>query len=462
MKCDFVDQKNCGVEEDMQREYEMAVSPADDMSALPLQESSDNPENGDQAPGADGLNRRLLALIVVPTSAMYAMFQASQQILLPAQVEAINPAAKIGNLAVLTVISSICAVLGLLSGGALSDRTRSRFGRRTPWLVAMASLSAICLLALSQTTKLLPLMIIAGALWYFSNFFQGVLTAVLPDRIAPSRRGIAASIIALGTPIGILLGVNVAARMPAELTYISLAIFLVAATLAFVTIEKEGPYLKPLPPKTPRVGSLQLNIFNGAKTFLSSFGHRDFSLVFASRALMYLAHFSITSYMYYILTDYVGRSALPNGDPKIATGILTSVNTIVWAITISGAGWVADRLDRRKVIVGVAGLGMAASLMYPTFDSSWTSMIIFKAGVGMFFGTYLAVDLALMSLVLPNKETQGRDMAILAVATSGTQIFAPLFAGAVIAAFGYDQLFFIASSIAICGASLIFFVKSVR
>lgn len=177
---------------------------------------------------------------------------------------------------------------------------------------------------------------------------------------------------------------------------------------------------------------------------------------------MYLAHFSITSYMYYILTDYVGRSALPNGDPKIATGILTSVNTIVWAITISGAGWVADRLDRRKVIVGVAGLGMAASLMYPTFDSSWTSMIIFKAGVGMFFGTYLAVDLALMSLVLPNKETQGRDMAILAVATSGTQIFAPLFAGAVIAAFGYDQLFFIASSIAICGASLIFFVKSVR
>src|SRR5579863_2733106 len=74
---------------------------------------------------------RLLSALLPVALAMYANFQGVQQILAPVQVEAIDPPGKIANLAVLTMICSITGILGLAGGGAASDATRSRWGRRT-------------------------------------------------------------------------------------------------------------------------------------------------------------------------------------------------------------------------------------------------------------------------------------------------------------------------------------------
>jgi hypothetical protein len=45
-------------------------------------------------------------------------------------------------------------------------------------------------------------------------------------------------------------------------------------------------------------------------------------------------------------------------------------------------------------------------------------MVLLHACLGLFLGAFLAIDLALMSLVLPDRDAEGRDMAILQVATS--------------------------------------------
>ena len=90
------------------------------------------------------------------------------------------------------------------------------------------------------------------------------------------------------------------------------------------------------------------------------------------------------------------------------------------------------------------------------------ALIIWQASIGLFFGAYLAIDLALMSLVLPDRESEGRDMAILAVATGAPQILSPLVAAGLIAWLGYSSLFLFAAILALIGGIVVFFIKSVR
>jgi len=86
---------------------------------------------------------RLLALLLLPAFALYGTFNGVQQIVLPLQVEQIDQSGKVGHLALIVTVCSIASVVGLGAGGALSDATRSRFGRRTPWLAGMATASAV-------------------------------------------------------------------------------------------------------------------------------------------------------------------------------------------------------------------------------------------------------------------------------------------------------------------------------
>lgn len=408
-------------------------------------------------------DRRLIGMFLLPSCAMYALFQGIQQILIPAQAEALDPANKIANLALLTVLSSVGAVAGLLAGGALSDATRGRFGRRTPWLVAMALLSAALAITMGQTVGLLALAAFYTMLWFASNFYQGVLTAVLPDRIPEERRGIASSIIGLGTPLGILLGVNVVARVPVPVAYILIGLFLVVTTLIFVFAAPEGRYDAPRVVRA-RVSDQGLieRALGFVGHFFASFRHRDFMLAFLSRAMLFLAYFTISGYLFYILQDYIGTENLPGRDAKVATSILATVTTAVWIVTVAAAGWIADRLNRRKLFVGFCSIGMGFTMMIPIFFPSWEAIIVFKALAGLFFGTYMAVDLALMSLVLPDRDTQGRDMAVLAVATAGPQILSPLVAGGIITWLGYTELFLFGAAMAIGGGILTFFIRSVR
>ena len=420
-----------------------------------------NPQSGDIAKGNfRGIsNFRLLGFLSSSSIAMYAAFQGIQQILIPAQVAAVDPAHKIENLALLTTFTAIVAVLALLMGGTLSDRTTGRFGRRAPWLVLSSLFSAVLFVVLGMSASLVAIGVAYASLWFGLNFFQAALTAILPDRVPLSARGTASAVIGLGTPLGIIVGVNYVARVPQIAGYAGLALLLVVSTLALVIFAPEGPFLKtsqhaPVPSKAAwHVRTLA--IFSG-------FRHRDFTFAFVSRALMFLGIFTVTGYAFYILQDYIGVRNLPGNDPAIAVSVLGSLQVVAWVISVPIAGWLADKFDSRKKVVGFSSLGMVVTMSIPVLFPTWYGMIAFFVFTGIFFGAYMAVDLALMSLVLPDKSSEGRDMAVLAVATAGPQIVSPIIAGAIITHWGYDQLFFFGALASLAGGLLVFMIRRVR
>lgn len=417
-----------------------------------------------QASGTDAASRgttRLLTFLLPSSIAMYALYQATQQILIPAQVAELDPANKIGNLALLTSISSISAVLGLLFGGAVSDRTRSKWGRRSPSLLVSAAISALLTFAMAGAGSFLMLGVVYTILWFTANFYQAALTAVLPDRVPVKSRGIASAVMGLGTPLGILIGVNFAAFMDTATSYKFLGLLLVIATILFVAFNREDSSLD-LKVDGGRIGFSIASFPSRMAEFLDSFKNRDFALAFFSRAMMFFAQFTISGYMYYIIQDYIGVENIPDHNVKSTVGILGSVNTVVWIVSVIIAGWISDKFDRRKVIVAICSVGLAFSMFVPIISPSWEGILVYKILSGIFFGTYMAIDLALMSLVIPNKNNAGRDMAILAVATAGPQILAPVIAAVLIGLGGYSNLFIFGFVMAMLGGVTVSFIKSVR
>lgn len=72
-------------------------------------------------------------------------------LLLAKQVEAFDPdpQAKVANLAIIATIGAFVAMLAQHVAGTVSDRTRSRFGRRAPWMIIGSVVGGIALIVLS-------------------------------------------------------------------------------------------------------------------------------------------------------------------------------------------------------------------------------------------------------------------------------------------------------------------------
>jgi MFS family permease len=411
------------------------------------------------AGGAPPRIGRLLAFLFPATTGMIAVYQGVQQILIPGQVEALDPVNKVGTLALMTTFVAISAMIGIPLGGALSDRTRSRFGRRTPWIVGTALVSGVLMIGMGYSGNLFLLGLLYTALWLTSNMYQGAVTALLPDRVPEARRGLAASLIGLATPIGILVGVQVAGQAGLFWGYLVIAIVLVVTALALAVGIREGSSTGLPPQPAPESGGL----LAATRGFLSGFADRDFRLAFISRFFLSLAYATASGFLYFTLSDYIGADQVPGGNIGAAVATLTSVLVLGWVLVAAFGGWLSDRLNRRKLFVGISAVGLAVTMFIPIVSPTWTGMIVYSVFAGVFIGTYFAVDLALMSLVLPNKLSEGRDLGILNVATGLPTILSGAVAGILITFFGgYAALYVFGAVCALISGVVVFFIRKVR
>src|SRR5271165_3075288 len=402
--------------------------------------------------------RRLLVSLGIAGGALSAMYAGVGTVLLPLQIEHIDRAHKIAVLGVVAGVSAIFALVFNPIGGALSDRTRSRFGRRAPWLVA-ASASLLVMLDLLGQASTVPLVLIGWCLAQAAaNLYQAPLTAVVPDRVARARRGAASSVAGVASVLGGVAGVGLASQFSGHIGrgYLALGVVLVLTAWYFVLTTMDSPTASlPRPPRDTRSWGARLG------DFASALRHRDFALVFASRAAVILGYFLVVSYELYILTDYI---KLP-GAMKPAQGVtvLAAISAVGAILAAAIAGPISDRLDRRKPFVILSSAIAGAGCILPVVSPTFTTIEIFAAFAGIAFGCYLSVDAALVTLVLPRSEDAARDLGVLNIANAGPQVIAPLFAALIISHLGgYRTLFIVGGCCGIAGAFAVMPVRSVR
>lgn len=393
---------------------------------------------------------RLAVTMFLAYSSMIAQFQGIQNILVPAAVERLAPTAKVATLAWLGTASAVATVVAMLMAGWASDRTSGRWGRRTPWLVGWAAATTVTSALLGRADSVAGLLFAMPALWFVANAYQTVLTALLPDRVAPAHQGFVSAAIALGVPVGIFFGVNVAVHVPGPEGYLLLNLPLLVTTALLVLIEREQPVATVSQGSTLATGR---GWFNG-------FRNRDFTLAFLSRFVLFLAFFSASGYLFYAMSDYVGRTHLPGADPAAAVGRIFSLTTIAWLVVTPLTGLIADRVGHTAGVVGVTSALIGLVMLVPAFSNSWDAMQMFGIGLGLTFGIYFAIDLKLVSMVLPSASDTGRDIGLMSVAGSGPTVFAPALAATIIAHGSYPILFLTGAGLAAAGGLLAFPIRA--
>lgn len=393
---------------------------------------------------------RLLPVLAVANAAMFALY-AGVGVLLGLNVEQLDPAGKVSSLGLISGIGAVFATVFNPVGGALSDRTRSRFGRRVPWMIggSVAALGAMALMAGARSLFALAVGWCLGQATM--NLFQAALTAIVPDRVPEDRRGTASAVLGIMLSLGSVIGTLLAARFAADIPFGYLvfgALVVAAAVLASVFTRDAGRDSGPVERRErPR--------------FLSAMRHRDFMWVFIGRTLMVLGYFMVLSFLLYILKDYIG---LPPGlKPADAVARITLISTACSIVATLVGGPLSDKLNRRKAFVTVAGVVASLALLIPLLAPSWGLVMVFAVIHGSAFGLYFAVDIALATLVLPNPEDAARDLGVLNVAAAGPQIAAPFVASAVIQiGGGYAPLFGVAVVVCLAGALAVLPIRSVR
>lgn len=367
--------------------------------------------------------------------------------LLAALLAGVTPAHKVGVFTAYAVAGAVTSAAGTVLGGLLSDRTRSRLGRRSPWLLGSALLAAVALTAAGLTSDL----VLVGACYAVFQLGVGTwvaaLSALIPDHVPAGSVGRASAFAGFGFLLGQTAGGVVAGALvttPARgLIVVPWLMVLVAVVLALAVPGRDNR-------DEPR---------RIARRDLALPASRDFWLAFTGRFLFILAILMITTFQLYLLTDYLG---LPTAEAGRVVGLATLLVGVLSAVSVIVAGVLADRLGRLKPVVGGAPVLLALGLVPLLVAPGLGTELVFFGIVGLTLGAYLAVDQALMVAVLPDPDTAARDLGVLSIGSTLPGVVAPIAGGLLAGAAGYLAIFVVALVLAVAAAAVVLGIRSVR
>jgi MFS family permease len=166
-----------------------------------------------------------------------------------------------------------------------------------------------------------------------------------------------------------------------------------------------------------------------------------------------------TTYQAYYLLDKIG-SAEAGVPQQIFLGTLAQ--SVVAASLIGGK--LSDRTGRRKIFVLTASIVCGVAMFAIAIASNFNGFLVGMAISGLGFGMYVAVDLALVVDVLPDKDNAAKDLGVFNIAGALPFSVAPAIAPVILAigAGSYGVLYAVAGVCAIVGAVAILPVKGVR
>ncbi len=398
--------------------------------------------------------RRLLWSLLVANFSVFIIWGSVPTILLAFQVQDADPSRKAVNLALITAIGALCAMIAQPIAGMISDRTRSRFGRRARWMVAGALVGGLALVGMGLATTIVQLLIGWIIVQVAYNFAQGPLSAIMPDRTPTAVRGTFSAFAGIGLMVGSVAGQIVGSTLAGHIfgAYLLMAGLALVVLVLFVVFNPDADNRgEPRP---------RFALGDFLRTFwVSPRQHPDFFWGFTGRLLLYVGYFLISGYLLFILEDYIGLGSAGVGwIPFLGAATLVGI-----VASIAIAGPLSDRLQRRKIFVIVAAILVAVALAIPFISPTLPAMFVFAFISGLGFGAYQAVDTALVSEVLPARDSFAKDLGIVNVAQTLPQTVAPALAGTVVVLFhGYAALFPIGAVVVLLGAAAILPIRAVR
>lgn len=406
---------------------------------------------------ASDLSRRIRVLIgqVVVKLALFATFAGFVSVLLPARVAELDPDGKVATLAMITTIGFVLNAAAQPAVGALSDRTRSRFGRRLPWMAAGAVVGGLAIGAIGDAQTIAALTLLWAVAQLALHGLEIAMDAYLVDAFAPSRRGVAAGVTGLalvaGTATGAVLSSSLVTR-PSLASWIFAAMIVVAVTV-FALLVRDAPTTTDDVPRRRIVDTIRAA---GAAVA----AHPDFVKVLVWRVGYSIAYSSVFAYQLYILTDLIGVPT-PRAAQLVAVAVV--LGSVAAAISVIAGGWLSDRLARRRLFILLGNCSLIAGnlllLVWPSVPTVMAMAVLFGTGLGL----SISCGRALASQVLPDQQAgAAAGLGTLSTAANIGQALAPPIAALAIGVGGYPAVFLVSIAGSLISLVAVALVRSVR
>ena len=360
------------------------------------------------------------------------------------------------SLALVAGVGSLLAIFANPLFGRMSDRTSSRLGMRRPWMVIGLVGGSLGVLVVALAPSI-PVVLVGWCIaQLFFNALLAALVAVLPDQVPIAQRGQVSGVLGVCLPVA-----SVSATFVVNLfTGNQLTMFMVPCAIGgfFILLFAATLDDRRLAQEDKPAWSLR----EFASTFyVNPRKSPDFAWAFASRFMFLLAYAFLVTYQAYYLLDKIG-SAEADVPHQIFLGTLTQSAVLVAASLIGGR--LSDRTGRRKVFVLIASTVYGLAMFAVAIASDFNGFLVGMAISGLGFGMYMAVDLALVADVLPDKDNAAKDLGVFNMAGALPFSIAPAIAPAILAvgSGSYGVLYAVAGVCAVIGAFAILPVKGVR
>ena len=388
------------------------------------------------------LNHLDFAILAVYWVAIGYLWQSLGTLILPDLVQQlVGPHDKGKALSLLEGIGTVMAVVWQPMMGAVSDRSRSRFGRRRPFILAGTIGDVLFLTGLALSGSYWLLVIFYFLLQTASNTAQGPYQGMMPDVVPEDQRGTASGYYGIANLVGTLFGTVVAglilahAGRPAAVGSI-LALLLVTMLVTVLFVPDRTP------PALERFRSPREVLW---ATFTTPLRYPNFLWLMISRLLILMGIVGIQSFTLFYFSD-----TFFYGDNRATTAATTAVVGLVVLLAIAvtwPAARISDRIGRRPLILiggAVAGLGvlvlifggyrwMPRAILTPLAAFLGLPELVAQtlaAGllIGAGLGAFLSVDWAFITDVIPVDQA-GLFFGFSNIATAGSGIIARFVAG---------------------------------
>lgn len=400
------------------------------------------------APGLAAVNFGVYLALLTPVMVSMAF-----------KIQHIDPVSTEASLGLVMSIGAAFALVANPLVGRLSDRTTSRWGMRRPWILGGAIVGLGGFLIIGVATSVWMVLLAWCLVQASMNAVLAAANATLPDQVPVSSRGKVSGIIGITTPIGILAGSFIVNFLPGDFErFVVPAVIALILVIVFVLVLQDRR-LTEKPAERFTVGTFFGSfVFNPRK-------HPDFGWTWLTKFFVMFGYAGIATYLpLYLITKF-------GLDEQGAVGTILLANLAsmaAMAISSPLGGFLSDKIGKRRPFVSVAGVIMVVGLVILAVAPDVTTVVVAQAIIGLGAGSFLSVDLALATEVLPNPADTAKDLGVLNIANALPQSIAPAIAPAIIALGaatplgGYTAWYLFGALVALAGALLVYRIKGVK
>ena len=346
-------------------------------------------------------------------------------------------------------VGAFFALIGNPLGGAISDRTNISFGRRRTWIFLGPLVGCAALLWVGMATEIWQILIGWAIAQLFFNFGMAAYTALIPDQVMEERQGTISGMVGLVLPAAICIGMVLMMLMnsaSSDMKWLVIAIIGIAGPIVSLFVIRDGKV------EIVKTGQQQMSLGEKiSKIYPSPRKFPEFTWALASKFLLMMGYCSTL----YLTVMLVNRMGYTEGQATNSVGTLNIVCLLASAVTSILGGILSDKFKKQKPFLYGSAFIMLLGILLYAFVPQYTAFIVASAIIGLGFGCFSAVDMALVARILPRKEDAAKDFGLMNVANALPQSIVPAIAPLLLGIGGWTFFYIVLALCVVLGMAAV-------